>query len=179
MHDLRTVYIHIRKPKAYRVITEVVDAESGELLLQKWQDDISAALAAGERVMHAEVCVTVEETPAGAVCHTISSEDGYCLPVFQHKQKRVNQFRYVKLYFGRLLALAASEREALLMLAPYLRQDGRLMRGRRPLDTAGLYELWGLRQSQGYQRLAALREKGALEKRKGGYYLSKEFLSRG
>ena len=178
---IRSVYFRERKPLPYRRIVEVVDAESGEVLLQKWEDDIAQALAAGEKSMQATFRITVDEREDGtACCHTFATEDGYLEAVWKKpRRRRAQRYRFVMLYFEKVLALGPRERESLLQIAPNMRRDGRLMQGARALDAEGLADLWQVGRSAAYERISALKAAGALEKREDGYWVSKDFLRRG
>ena len=127
----------------------MVDAESGEVLLQKWEDDIAQALAAGEKSMQATFRITVDEREDGtACCHTFATEDGYLEAVWKKpRRRRAQRYRFVMLYFEKVLALGPRERESLLQIAPNIRRDGKLMRGVRALDAEGLADLWQVGRS--------------------------------
>lgn len=179
----KRVYIKKFSPAPYVSVIEVIDVETGEVLISKREDDVAQALAHG-KIAYAQMEVRDTYTEDGRLCRTAATKDGFILSVWQRgaKQppKRGGKRSYVKVQ-SKMLKLDKAMQQALLALGLYICTSGKLSDSsrRRPLSSEAIFSLWGCSKTKGYALLRQLKQAGAIIKHEGAYFVSREYMSRG
>lgn len=181
--EKRLVYINTCAPGPYCTLTQVIDAITGEILLEQRQDDVEHALNSGTNIAYTQAMVKRETTTDGNICLSVSTPDGFILSHWnsgKKKSRRGGRKSYVKLYPA-CLELAPPQQNCLIRLSPYLAVNGKLMdqKARRPLSAAKIFTIWECSRSQGYRLLQTLNKKGIITKCDGAFYLNRKYLARG
>ena len=179
------VVLRCREPKPYRRIWEVLDGETGELLLQRWEDDLAVAFAAGETLVHGEMTVIRNLDPdTKASCYGLSTASGFQMTAWQAgekpRRKRGGKKNYMKLHAEKAQELDDETALALFRLANNINSRGEVVDNKRhrPLSAAGIGKLWGLQRSQAFARLKKLKEAGVLTTEDGKYIVNKVYLEK-
>lgn len=179
----KKVYIKKISPTPYISVIEVIDAETGEVLISKREDDVAQALAHG-KIAYAQMEIRDNRTEDGRLCRTAATKDGFILSTWQKgiktSPKRGGKKSYVKVQ-PKMLELDKVMQQALLALALYICTSGKLSEGnrRRPLSSEAIFTLWGCSRTKGYALLRQLKQAGAIIKHEGAYFVSREYMSRG
>lgn len=167
----------------YASVVEVIDAETGEVLISKRDDDVMQALAHG-KIAYAQMEIRDTYTEDGCLCRTAAAKDGFILSVWQKgakaPRKRGGKRSYVKVH-SKMLKLDKAMQQALLALGLYICTSGKLSDSsrRRPLSAEAIFSLWGCSRTKGYALLRQLKQAGAIIKHEGAYFVSREYMSRG
>lgn len=181
MERRANVIIRYSTPAPYRKLIEVIDSETGDILLSKREDDISGAFAAGEKFATAELTIVRDISDVGEVRTVRYGEDIICGGWKDRgTRRRGGNKSYVKLYPSRLNDLSDRLKLALVKLTPYVRVDGYInnSRGKRKaLKSEEIFAIWGVSHSTGYEMLSQLG--GVIEKTDEGFRLDKKLIGRG
>ena len=180
----KRVILRCREPAPYRRIFEVFDEETGELILQKWEDDIGAAFAAGERLAHGELTVLRDQGENGAFCYSVTAPSGFTVSGWtadrKTPRKRGGRKNYMKLHAEKAQELDDETALALFRLANNINAKGVIVDSKRyrPLSADGIGALLGLQRSRTFAKLRKLRDAGVLMVEDGKYIVNKQFLEK-
>lgn len=178
------VILRRREPAPYRRIVEVIDEETGEVLLQTWEDDVGAAFAAGERVTHGTFTILRDKGENGAFCYSLTDPYGLILSGWtadkKTPRKRGGRKNYMKLHAEKAQELDDETALALFRLANNINAKGVIVDGKRhrPLSADGIGDLLGVKRSQAFAKLRKLRNAGVLTVEDGKYIVNKQFLEK-
>lgn len=181
-----TVWIVERRAEPWRKTIYVFDADSGELLLTKSQDNIAEALKHGSWA-RAEAVFDIKEREDGIQLFTAREADGdFCIGTYGEKRpqrKRGGKKSYTKLFGDEFLKLEDKEQLALLATVPFLMPDGTLRRKKkdRPLGATDVAAILAKDRGRtyGFQMLKSLKEKGVIYDEDGALKVHRKFIGRG
>ena len=184
-----TIFVET-KINPYCRIINVLDQETGEILLSKTDGDVQAAFANGYNACATEVVISREMAETGReyriVTDRTQAESVYCQGWYGihtgGQKKRVGGKKsYLKFYPDKMGELPNTVLLAALRLAPYANTQGCLKpRGRHnPLNAEAIANLLSLDKKRCYRLLQEMRTLGLISKLDGAYYLNKDFIGRG
>ena len=178
------------KLNPYCRIINVLDLETGEILLSQTEGDVQAAFANGYNACAAEVVISRQMAETGGeyriVTDRMQTERVYCQGWYGNhtggQKKRVGGKKsYIKFYPDKMGGLPNPVLLAALRLAPYVNTQGCLKpRGRHnPLDVDTISCLLSIDKKRCYRLLQEMRSFGLITKLDGAYYLNKDYIGRG
>ena len=173
----------------YCKILNVIDIETGEVLLSKTEGNVQAAFANGYNACQAEVIISREINQYGAEYREVrgigQGEPLYCkgwMGASANSKRRLGGKRsYVKTYCDRVLSLPDNLILPLLKLSQYVNVEGKLVDSsrRRPLKAADFGQIWCVKHSRCFDYIQSLKGARVLISQAGAYYLNKDYIGRG
>lgn len=173
----------------YCKIINVIDIETGEVLVSKTQGDVQSAFANGYNACRTEVVISREISQNGGEYREVRGLDQpgtlYCkgwMGGSNTPKKRIGGKKsYVKTYCDKLFTLPDNLVLPLLKLARYVNVEGKLIDAscRRPLRADDLGVIWGVKHSRCYDYIRSFKGYQVLTYQDGAYYINKDFIGRG